>query len=58
MNQASADNPFGGLGLLWHEMWLPLVGVGIFVFSIVWGALTGLQIVNASPKDNVPPKIG
>ena len=57
-NQNSED--FSNLELVWTHMKWPLLGIGIFAFSWIWGVLTGLGVVfNSVPNaaGKAPPKI-
>jgi len=56
MNQSTGD-PVENLSLMWNVMRLPLLGVGIFAASLLWGLTTSLQILSAHPKNPVPPRI-
>lgn len=57
VNQSTGD-PFDTLASIWHEIRWPLVGLAIFVASLLWAVLTSLQVLSAHPKTPVPPRIG
>ena len=42
---------------IWRYMRWPLFGLGIFLIALFWGMITGWQILAASPKNPVPPRI-
>ncbi len=50
-------DPMFNLVDLWRHFRWPLFGVGVFLFSLFWGMITGWQILAESPKDRVPPRI-
>ena len=56
LSQTSGD-PVENLSFLWHEIRWPLAGLGIFAASLLWAAITSLQILSAHPKNPVPPRI-
>ena len=56
INNPGAD-PFATLATVWREIRWPLAGLGIFAIALLWGAITGLQILSAHPKTPVPPRI-
>jgi hypothetical protein len=56
INQAAGD-PFENLSIIWHEIRWPLLGLGIFTASLLWAAITGMQILSEHPKNPVPPRI-
>jgi hypothetical protein len=53
----STGDPFETLTTIWHQIRWPLAGLGIFGASLLWAAITGLQILAAHPKNPVPPRI-
>ncbi|MGD0814207.1 MAG: hypothetical protein ABSA83_11430 [Verrucomicrobiota bacterium] len=57
INQSSGD-PVEALTTMWREIRWPLAGLGIFAASLLWAAITGLEILSAHPKNPVPPRIG
>jgi hypothetical protein len=54
---ASTGDPFDNLATMWHEIRWPLAGLGLFAVSLLWAAITGVQILSAHPKNPVPPRI-
>lgn len=56
VNQSTGD-PVEILATLWREIRWPLAGLGIFAASLLWAAITSLQILSAHPKNPVPPRI-
>jgi len=56
LNQTSGD-PVENLSILWHEIRWPLAGLAIFAASLLWAAITSLQILSAHPQNPVPPRI-
>jgi hypothetical protein len=56
LNNPSSD-PVANLGLIWHQIKWPLLGLGIFGIALVWAMITSAQIMAAHPKNAVPPRI-
>ena len=52
-----SDDPMENLSLIWHQIRWPLVGLGIFAVAFVWALVTSMQIMAATPKNAVPPRI-
>ena len=52
-----SDNPMENLSLVWRQIRWPLVGLGIFAVAFVWALITSAQIMAATPKNPVPPRI-
>jgi hypothetical protein len=56
INQQSGD-PVENLALMWRQIRWPLVGVAICFSAILWGAITGWQLLAEHPKNPIPPRI-
>jgi hypothetical protein len=54
----STGDPFETLVTVWREIRWPLLGLGIFAVSLLWGWITGMQLLAEHPKEPVPPRIG
>ena len=50
-------DPIINLVDLWRYFRWPLCGLGVFLVALVWGMITGWQILAASPKNPAPPRI-
>lgn len=57
INQSKENDPVGALLAIWHASRWVLLGVGLFVVSLSWAAITSFQIVQAQRKDAVPPRV-
>jgi hypothetical protein len=59
MRQPSED-PFENLLQLWLAARWPLLGMGLFVSSVLFALVTSLQIMSATPKTpaGLPPRLG
>jgi hypothetical protein len=55
--QSSLDDPYGRLSEVWRHVRWPLMGVGLFAASILWGMITSLVILAGAGKDSVPPSV-
>jgi len=56
INNPNADPVDNMLAILQHIFW-PLISLCLFAVSILWAAITSLQILAAHPKNPVPPRI-
>jgi hypothetical protein len=54
---AREDDPFGALEQMWVYLKWPLLSIGVFAFSWIWGLLTGLGLLWQA-EDKTPPKLG
>ena len=41
----------------WRHIRWPLLGIAIFVFSLLWGLATSFKVLSEHPKQPVPPRI-
>jgi hypothetical protein len=55
--QDPGADPLGPLLELWSHMLGPLIGIFMFVFSIIWAGFTGMRLVSQASKDEAPPII-
>ena len=53
-----SEDSYAGVWMLLRAMFWPVVGIGMYLVSLVWATLTGLLIVKGTPKDATPPRIG
>ena len=53
----SQSEPLETMPELWRVVRLPLLGIAIFVFGLLWALATGLDIVREAKSNSVPPRL-